>query len=75
MEEHHIKGLKLRHFKGPANVLKDVETDLMKLEDAFLDNEYKFGVLYVKRDQEENEMFTNFTSLPLLSPPPPTYIS
>jgi len=39
--------------------------ELVKLERSFLDHdEYKFGVLYGKKDQSENQMFANVESSP-----------
>lgn len=37
----------------------DIREDLLKLERSFNSQNYKFGVLYCKKGQGENEMFTN----------------
>jgi hypothetical protein len=37
----------------------DIRAELLKLERSFNSQNYKFGVLYCKKGQSENEMFTN----------------
>lgn len=42
-------------------VTADIRDELLKLERSFNSQNYKFGVLYCKKGQTENEMFTNGT--------------
>ena len=42
-------------------VTADIRDELLKLERSFNSQNYKFGVLYCKKGQSENEMFTNGT--------------
>jgi hypothetical protein len=51
-----IQEMKLRRIKI------DIKDDLVKLEKSFLPSHYKFGVLYCKANQSENEMFANESS-------------
>jgi len=44
-------------------VSTDISRDLLQLERSFSTQNYKFGVLYCKKDQTENEMFSNGTTL------------
>ncbi len=37
----------------------DIKEDLLVLENKFLSSDYKFGILYAKKDQNENQMFSN----------------
>jgi hypothetical protein len=39
----------------------DIREDLLYLEKKFFSTDYKFGVLYVKKGQTENQMFSNRT--------------
>jgi hypothetical protein len=39
----------------------DIREDLLYLEKKFFSTDYKFGVLYVKNGQNENQMFSNRT--------------
>ena len=49
--------VRVRRLTGCFDVTQE---DMVKLEKAFLDHdEYKFGVLYGKEGQSENEMFAN----------------
>lgn len=38
---------------------KEIRDELLKLENLFFSPNYKFGVLYCKPDQDENQMFAN----------------
>jgi len=40
----------------------DIREDLLYLEKKFFSTDYKFGILYAKKDQDENQMFSNLTS-------------
>ncbi|ELR22478.1 GTPase-activating Rap/Ran-GAP domain family protein 3, putative, partial [Acanthamoeba castellanii str. Neff] len=40
-------------------VTADIRDELLKLERSFNSQNYKFGLLYCKKGQTENEMFTN----------------
>jgi hypothetical protein len=40
-------------------VTVDIQEDLLRLEKSFYSSNYKFGVLYCKKGQNENEMFAN----------------
>lgn len=39
----------------------DIREDLLYLEKKFFSTDYKFGILYAKKGQNENEMFSNRT--------------
>jgi hypothetical protein len=39
----------------------DITEDLLRMERAHFSSDYKFGVLYYRKDQTENEMFSNCT--------------
>jgi hypothetical protein len=39
----------------------DIREDLLYVEKKFFSTDYKFGVLYVKNGQNENQMFSNRT--------------
>jgi len=44
----------------------DIREDLLYLEKKFFSTDYKFGILYAKKDQDENQMFSNRASIACL---------
>ncbi len=37
----------------------DIRAELLRLEKSFNSSNYKFGVLFCKKGQDENQMFSN----------------
>lgn len=49
-----LKGLTFKKLKS-----SDIREGLLRLEKSFISPNYKFGVLYSKKGQDENQMFSN----------------